>query len=227
VRPFTAASEEREETHDHARLRDQLNRVYWLGGGSCAGKSTVARQLADRYGLYLYATDDRMAEHARRTKPQDSPLLHEFIAMNMDDRWVNRSPAIMLETFHWFRGEGFQMIIDDLLLTPENVRVIVEGFRLLPHLVKPILSTPSHAVWLLPSPEFRESRVEQRRGRTWDFLAKTSDPERALQNLLKRDRMFTDRLRRETKHLGLRTIEVHHETDEDHLVRSVSEIFDL
>ncbi|MBV8830700.1 MAG: hypothetical protein JO108_15850 [Acidobacteriaceae bacterium] len=227
MRPFTAASEEHEGTHERARLRDQLSRVYWLGGGSCAGKSTVARRLADRYGLYLYPTDDRMDEHARRSKPEDSPLLHEFVAMNMDDRWVNRSPAIMLETFHWFRGEGFQMIIDDLLLISEDVRVIVEGFRLLPHLVKPMLSAPSHAVWLLPSPEFRESTVERRGGRTWNFLAKTSDPERALQNLLQRDSMFTDRLRRDTKRLELRAIEVHCAMDEDDSVRSVAEIFDL
>jgi hypothetical protein len=51
------------------------------------------------------------------------------------------------------------MIIDDLVRIPIDVRVIVEGFRLLPHLVKPLLSAPSHAVWLLPSPEFREARL--------------------------------------------------------------------
>lgn len=35
--------------------------------------------------------------------------------MSMDERWVDRSPEIMLETFHRFRGEGFDMIVDDLL----------------------------------------------------------------------------------------------------------------
>ena len=59
------------------------------------------------------------------------------------------------------------------------------------------------------------------------FLAKTSDPERALQNLLQRDSVFTDRLRRDTKRLELRAIEVHCAMDEDDSVRSVAEIFDL
>ena len=104
-----------------------------------------------------------MAEHSRRSTPEDSPLLHEFIAMEMNNRWVNRSPATMLETFHWFRGERFHMIIDDLLRIPADVRVIVEGFRLLPHLVKPMLSALNHAVWLLPSPEFREAAIERPR----------------------------------------------------------------
>lgn len=227
MRPFKLRSEKRGGTPDPALLRDQLGHVYWVGGGSCAGKSTVAHRIADRYGLYLYGTDDAMAEHSRRIKPEDSPLLHEFIAMEMDDRWVNRSPAVMLETFHWFRGEGFNIIIDDLLRIPTNVRVIVEGFRLLPHLVKPILSASNHAVWLLPSPEFREATIERRGGWTFGFLAKTSNPERALQNLLERDRMFTDRLRQEVEHLELRAVEVTPAMDEDDSTSLVVEIFGL
>ena len=193
-------------THITSDLCDRLRHVYWIGGGSCAGKSTVARRLADRYGLYLYATDDVMTEHSRRSEPQDCPLLHQFIAMNMDDRWVNRSPATMLDTFHWFHGEGFDMIIEDLLRIPTSVRVIVEGFRLLPQLVKPVLSASDHAVWLLPSPEFRLAAIGRRGGSACGFLAKTSNPQRALQNLLERDRMFTDRLRQEIKDLELRAI---------------------
>jgi hypothetical protein len=36
----------------------------------------------------------------------------------------------MLETFHWFRGEGFGLIIEDLLALPPDQDVIAEGFRL-------------------------------------------------------------------------------------------------
>src|SRR5689334_7544747 len=172
-------SEERRGTIDATTLREQLRNVYWIGGGSCAGKSTIARRIAEQHGLHLYATDDVMAEHSRRSKPEDCPLLHQFIAMDMDERWVNRSPITMLDTFHWFRGEGFNMIIEDLLRIPTNLRVIVEGFRVLPHLVKPVLSASDHAVWLLPSPEFRQSTIERRGGLRSGFLAKTSNPQRA------------------------------------------------
>jgi len=34
-----------------AALRERLRDVYWIGGGSGAGKSTVARRLAAQYGL--------------------------------------------------------------------------------------------------------------------------------------------------------------------------------
>jgi 2-phosphoglycerate kinase len=116
-----------------------------LGGGSGAGKSTIACRLAAQHGLRMYAT------------------------------------------------EGFGLIIEDLLRLPAESGAIAEGFRLLPRLVKPLLATPHHAVWLLPTPEFRRAAFASR-GSLWEIARKTSDPEKALQNLLERDRMFTDRL---------------------------------
>lgn len=207
--------------------QEQLRHVYWIGGGSGAGKSTVARRIAARRGLRVYATDDAMADHARRCSDEDCPLLHRFMDMDMDERWVNRPPETMLETFHWFRGEGFNLIVEDLLGLPRAPGVIAEGFRLLPHLVSPLLSAPGRAVWLLPTPAFRQAVVESRGGAAWGFLARTTDPERALRNLLERDRMFTEALREETARLGLPAIEVDAATTEDELARRVSDVFGL
>jgi len=207
-----------------AALRARLRHVYWIGGASGAGKSTIARRMAARHGLRIYATDDVMSDHADRSASRDSPFLSDFKAMDMDERWVNRSPETMLETFHWFRGEGFGLIVEDLLRLPEAPGVIVEGFRLLPHLVKPLLAASGHAVWLLPTPEFRRAAFESR-GSLWDIARKTSDPETALHNLLARDRMFTVRLHEETKRLGLPAIEVGATMTEDHLAERVTEVF--
>jgi 2-phosphoglycerate kinase len=203
----------------------QLEHVYWIGGGSAAGKSTIAHRIAAQHGLHVYSTDDVMADHARRCSPEDCPLLHTFMAMDMDQRWVNRSPKTMLETFHWFRGEGFNLIIEDLLRLRRESGVIVEGFRLLPNLIKPLVSVPGRAVWLLPTPGFRQAVLESRGGSAWGFLARTTDPERALHNLLERDRMFTDILRDETARLGLHAIEVDNTTTEDDLTRRVTDAF--
>jgi len=206
-------------------LHEQLNHVYWIGGGSGAGKSTIARRIAAQHGLSVYSTDDAMTEHARRCSPEDCPLLHRFMEMDMDERWVSRSPKTMLETFHWFQGEGFNLIIEDLLSLPRERSVIVEGFRLLPQLVKPLLSESSRAVWLLPVPEFRQTVIESRGGSAWEFLARTTDPERALRNLLERDRIFTDILREQTARLGLRAIEIDTTTTEVDLIKRVTDLF--
>lgn len=194
------------------RGRSQLAHVYWIGGGSGSGKSTIARRLAAEQGLRFYSTDDAMADHGRRTTPEESPSLAAFLAMDMDERWVSRSPETMVDSFHWFRSEGFLLIVEDLLVL------------LLPDLVMPLLGRLSHAVWLLPTPAFRRAALESR-GSLWSIAGRTTDPERALANLLERDRMFTDRLRQETQHLGLRAIEVDAGVTEDDLSDQVARAF--
>jgi len=105
--------------------------------------------------------------------------------------------------------------------------VIVEGFRLLPRLVAPLLSVSSQAVWLLPTPGFRRTVLESRRGSASDFLARTTDPGKALRNLLERDRMFTDLLRAETARLALPSIEVDATLGEDDLASQVAAMLGL
>ena len=211
---------------DTAALRSRLRHVYWIGGGSGAGKSTVAGLIAARCRLRVYSTDEAMADHARRCAPEDAPFLRDFAAMDMDERWVRRTPRAMLESFHWFRGEGFGLILDDLARLPREPAVIAEGFRLLPPLLAPYLAAPDRAVWLLPTPDFRRAAFESR-GSIGDIPRKTSAPQRALQNLLERDRMFTDRLREQTGRLGLRALQVDCAVTKESLAEQVAQAFGL
>jgi 2-phosphoglycerate kinase len=206
--------------------RHRLRNVYWIGGGSGAGKSTIARRVAGQHGLLPYSTDDVMADHGRRVAREDSPFLQAFAAMDMDERWLRRSPDVMLETFHWFRGEVFGPIVEDLLRLPGQPGVVAEGFRLLPQLVSPLLAQPNRAVWLLPTPRFRRAALTSR-GSLWQIAGKTTDPERALANLLERDRLFTERLREETKEMGLPVLDVDVTLTEDDLAGQVTRMFGL
>jgi hypothetical protein len=214
------------DTGQAAELRAQLRHVYWIGGGSGTGKSVIARRLADEHDLHVYSTDQAMADHDGRRHPHHTPLLTRFKAMDMDQRWLLRSPQAMLDSFHWFHGELFGLIVEDLLRLPREPAVIAEGFRLLPPLVKPLLAQPGQAVWLLPTPEFRLAAFTSR-GSLWQIAGKTSNPEKALENLLERDHMFTDLLRAQTKRLELPAIEVDTTMTEDDLARQVSSVFRL
>ena len=185
------------------------------------------RREIDHCAAHLYLTDDVMSEHGKRSSPEHHPLLYAFMAMDMDERWVKRSPQAMLESFHWFQGEGFSMIIEDLLRLPKEPGVIVEGFRLLPHLVQPLLAERGHAVWLLPTPAFRQAVFARRGGTQWGFIGKTSNPAQALHNLLVRNAMFTNRLAAEVQHLALHTIQVDSTLTIDELTSRVLAIFGL
>ena len=153
----------------------------------------------------------------------------------MDERWVNRSPEVMLETFHWFRGEGFARIVEDLLGMPREPRVIAEAFRLLPRLVRPLLAGPGGprgpggpggAVWLIPAPGFRRAAFESR-GSLGQIAGRTSNPERALRNLLERDGLFTERLHAEAVRLGLPVTDVDTPLSEGGLARTVATVLGL
>ena len=85
----------------------------------------------------------------------------------MDERWADRSPATMLETFPWFRGS------------------------------------------------------------LWAIAGRTTAPERALGNLLERDRRFTDQVATVTRRLGLTSIAVDGSRTEDQLTLRVAELFGL
>lgn len=197
--------------------------VRWVGGGSGAGKTTIARRLAAEAGWACYDSDAAMARHAQQLDESSAPLLHRFLAQTMDERWLARPPAEMLDSFHWFAGEGFDLVIDDVT-SPElgGGIVIAEGFRLLPRLVAPLLPDRRAAVWLLPSPEFRRMAFETR-GSLWAIAGRTSDPPRALDRLLERDRLFTDRLRSEASDLGLFTVEVDLDDTEDDVYQAVAD----
>ena len=214
------------EMTNNEALRSRLRHVYWIGGGSGGGKSVISKRLANEYDLRHYSTDETIRDHGNRTRPEECPFVTAFGKMDMDERWLNRSPETMLETFHFFRGECFDRIVEDLLELSPDRRVVVEGFRLLPNLVKPLLYMIDQGVWLLPTPEFRLAAFKSR-NTLWNIAGKTSNPERALQNLLVRDGLFTDRVRKETESAGLPAIEVDTSVTEDALFDQIARQFGL
>ncbi len=204
----------------------RLRHIRWIGGGSGAGKSTVARQLAEEHGLRLYTCDAMQSSHTARSNPADHPLLHAFLAMSMDERWAQRTPEEMFRTFHGHQGEGFELLLQDLLDMPTDQLILVEGFKLLPRLVAPFLSQPNQAVWLIPTPQFRRAALENR-GSLWSIAGRTSDPEMALSNLLARDAIYTEEVFKEAAALQLNTIEINESFSVDELVTRVEECLGL
>lgn len=198
-----------------------LDHVRWLGGGTGAGKTTIARVLAARSGASVYSTDGSIPAHAEQLSAAGAPLLTRFREMTMDERWVMRAPAEMYRTFPWFHGEGFELLVQDLRRLPTDRFVLVEGFRLLPDLVRPLLADPRAAVWLLPTASFRRAAFATRRGHD-AFWQRTSDPQRAFDNLLARDEIFTAEIAAAAARAGLTTLSINEGVDADSVATTIA-----
>jgi hypothetical protein len=187
-------------------LRDGLRHVLWIGGGTGAGKSSVATALAERFGLVHYDYDWHDArDHAVRTRPDRHPRRAGFLAMSLDERWVLQTPREMAGATLAIMLERFELVIEDLLALPAVRHVVADGFGLLPELIQPVIESRRQAIFLLPTPEFRAVALE-RRG--WRTIEGTSDGERARANRLARDELLTEHVSESAARLGLATIEI-------------------
>lgn len=202
-------------------MQVELTQVRWLGGGSGAGKTTVARLLAQRCRLRLYDTDAAIRRHGADPN-SETPLLMDFVAGDMDERWLRRDAQKMLQTFPWFAGERFERIVEDLAALPAQMMTLAEGFRILPRLVAPLLQEPWQALWLLPTPEMRRRAFAQRPA-SMQFWRRTSDPNAALERLLERDALFTEQLAAEAAALNFPTIRVDGSAAADEVATAAAE----
>ncbi|UBU09345.1 hypothetical protein [Nonomuraea gerenzanensis] len=185
-----------------------LGNTLWIGGGQWAGKSTVARLLAQRYGLTAYHydyhdarghEDRRVARRLRLGEPPAGP--------DPDTMWVRPTPAELAEeTLDGFPVR-FEWALDDLRGLVSGRPIIAEGWGLRPELVAPIAGSPRRMVVMVPTAAFRERQVREL-PRAAAVGAGVSDPDRAQRNRLERDRLVAEDAVRSARGLGIRVIEV-------------------
>ncbi|MFI7674737.1 hypothetical protein [Actinophytocola sp. NPDC049390] len=186
-----------------------LRHVRWIAGGTGAGKSTVARLLERRLGAVVY--DGDRAEHGwlPRCTQQEHPHLYAGLRLTKSER-AAQSPE---EKFHGsasLHGETIGFLVEDLLAMPADRPVLVDWFGVMPRYVAPLLSRPEHAVFLLPTNEFREQALRARfsdpdRARAnWGSL----DTSVALANRLGRDELWVAEVRRQARDAGLPVIDI-------------------
>jgi len=192
---------------DEARVLAVLkaNHIIWIGGSTCAGKSTVAERIADRHGLAVYHVDHNEGSHAERATAQGLPVYERWLRMSLTERWAESPVDELIADTLAMSEERLPMILDDV--TGNGERVIVEGFQVYPWLVAPLLESPRQAVWLVCTPAFRRA-THAARPHAWSMPNQTDDPERAQANRLERDDLIAEEVARRAGELGLKVIEV-------------------
>lgn len=181
--------------------------ILWIGGASDAGKTTVARLLAERHRWQWYPCDFHEHNHLiARADPERQPAIYAEFQKSVEERWIQPTPEGLFQGVLETNDERLPMILDDLRAMPQRPMILVEGPRLFPKLVAPLLTSPHQAVWLMPTPEFARESAERRDKPQGRF--ETSDPERYRENFLRRDALLAEYIRREVTESGLTLIEV-------------------
>jgi hypothetical protein len=173
--------------------------VFWLGGGCGSGKTTIARVLVRRLDLRLYPVDGHTYAHVERSKRGGFPQTLASAQMSREQRW-ERTPAELADWFAAVAAERLGMVLADLRDLGPGPTVVAEGPQLLPDLIAPLMQTPQHGLWLLPTPEFGQHGVAGRRagGLTGAAAQRRRD----------RDVLLTEMNRQQVERHGLVSAEV-------------------
>jgi len=163
--------------------------------------------LAERHRWQIYPCDFHEHNHfIARADPSLHPAMYGGIGKSVDESWVLTTPEALYTNILKTNDERFPMICDDLMAMPARPNILVEGPRLFPKLVRPLLADVHQAIWLLPTEAFAmESAFKRGKPHGKDA---SSDPERFLGNFQGREALLREYIRREVISNDLPYIEV-------------------
>lgn len=183
------------------------NRVYWLSGSPCGGKTTVSDAIVQRFDWNIYHLDQHWDAHRDRANPARQPLFYTISQLTGDDLWL-RPLAEQIATEPMFVEETFPLIIEDMeLLLAQDGRPLLVDASVVPASILTLLPSKNHIFYLIPSEQFQREQYTQRCSIN-GTLSQTSDPELAWQNWMARDAAYARWLKEQVQQFELPLLEV-------------------
>lgn len=87
--------------------------VRFIGGGTCAGKTTLGRSLASTYGVPLFSVDDRLWDYAALAKRAGSTVANNVTETDFERFWM-RDPELQFQEMRQFYDDVFPFVLADL-----------------------------------------------------------------------------------------------------------------
>lgn len=191
----------------HKDRQVALSHVLWIGGGTDAGKTTIARAIAERHRLQYYNFAPHERSHIeRRIAAGDYAGRKTLFELTPDELWVDQKPeAMAIDVIRgWSRRVDF--VVDDLLAMLHDPLIIAEGPGFFPEVIQPLLSSPYQAIWFVPEAQFKR-KIDIQRGKP-SVRLQTRNPELATENIIDRDLLMAEHVRAEVTKYGLTLLEV-------------------
>ena len=111
-------------------LEHNLRNAYWIGGGPCGGKTTIADLIAQRHGWTVFHPENQYAEYRSRSCREDHPwIMTPSCGAEVD---FNRPVDERVRQIRGSDREYFEWVLMDVVKLSANGSVVVEGHMLDP-----------------------------------------------------------------------------------------------
>lgn len=193
------------------RTVSKLPLIYWIGGSTCAGKSTITNMLSATYGFTVYHCDEYLGKHLEQSNSLEYPNLNKGTKLSWDDILSIKEDEFLSWTIDLFTEE-YEMILEDLDKLADGKPILVEGINLLPKLIIDEIVDVNKAIWLVAEEDFYKKHQLQRK-ELFDRINKCSDPDQALHNYMNHDLAFGKYIENEAQRLDLKVMLIKNDND--------------
>lgn len=199
--------------------------IYWLGGSTCAGKTTISNILSEKYGFIVYHCDEYLAKHIEKSNAQEHPNLNQVSKISWNDILSMKVEEYLKWTIGLFKEE-FKMILEDLYKFSDGSPILVEGVGLLPELINNEISDINHAIWIVADELFYK-RHQMERKELFERIKECSNPDQALENYINYDLAMGRYIMNDAKRFGLSAIQIGDDCEIMKKVETISSYFKL
>lgn len=172
-----------------------MRTISYIGGSPCAGKSTVAEILSEKYSLYYFKVDDFLDNYTKAGALQGCPICKKNAELNAEQIFM-RSPQLQCSEEFAFYKEIFEYLAADLSKISCKNGILTEGAAYVPALMKQAGIPFNRYIAITPSEEFQIFHYKQR-GFVPYVLDGCQDQEKAFSNWMDRDILFAKEVQRQ------------------------------
>lgn len=171
--------------------------TYYIGGSPCAGKSTVAEILSQKYDLYYLKVDDFLDDYTKIGALKGYPICKKTVEMNAEQIWM-RDPLLQCAEELEFYKEVWEYVLADLKQINCKNGIITEGTAYVPKLIKQLGIPSGRYISITPTKEFQVFRYRNREFVPY-VLEGCKDMEKAFCNWMDRDILFAQEVQKQCR----------------------------
>jgi len=163
-------------------IKHYLKNVYFLGGTSCGGKTTMSKIIAEKYGFIWVEENSFMNKHNKIANEIEQPnMTKKFTDW---ETYFNRPPAEYSQWHDDLNAEAFEMLLIDLIILSQNQKVIVDLPPIRLETAK-LFTEYNRIAFLITEPELiiKDQYSRDDHQRIYNCIMGLSDPQKAFDNV--------------------------------------------